>query len=289
MVAPLSANVRVPETLGELSPGDASALLSMIVVAARVRRRHQFFAWTQGHLQTLLPHSLLLCATARAGGVNMFFEHFYNVPVPAAPLARLCDRRDGLGLELLDAWRSAGGDPLPIGGPACAHPALAKALADLGFGPALVHGIPSDQSNTGAHGFFGFVSMRAPMEARELAFAQMVVPHAFSAYCRVLTPEREKPAVAAGAPQESEGVLTEREVEIIRWVRDGKSNQEIGMVLDISPLTVKNHVQRILRKLGAANRAQAVAMVIASRQLSGPLRAVGERMRAEEAGAAIAD
>ena len=34
---------------------------------------------------------------------------------------------------------------------------------------------------------------------------------------------------------------------------------EIGTQLGISPLTVKNHVQKILRKLGATNRAQAVA------------------------------
>ena len=37
------------------------------------------------------------------------------------------------------------------------------------------------------------------------------------------------------------------------------SNQQIGEVLGISALTVKNHVQKILRKLNAANRAQAVA------------------------------
>ena len=53
--------------------------------------------------------------------------------------------------------------------------------------------------------------------------------------------------------------ITEREKQILGWVREGMSNHEIGTELGISPLTVKNHVQKILRKLGAANRAQAVA------------------------------
>ena len=45
-------------------------------------------------------------------------------------------------------------------------------------------------------------------------------------------------------------------------MREGKSNQQIGDQLGISVLTVKNHVQKILRKLGASNRAQAVAMAM---------------------------
>jgi DNA-binding CsgD family transcriptional regulator len=52
---------------------------------------------------------------------------------------------------------------------------------------------------------------------------------------------------------------------VLNWVREGKTNQEIAQILDISPLTVKNHVQKILRKLKVTNRAQAVARGIAAR------------------------
>ena len=45
------------------------------------------------------------------------------------------------------------------------------------------------------------------------------------------------------------------------WVRLGKTNLEIGMILDISAFTVKNHMQRIFKKLDVLNRAQAVAKV----------------------------
>jgi DNA-binding CsgD family transcriptional regulator len=52
--------------------------------------------------------------------------------------------------------------------------------------------------------------------------------------------------------------LSQREVEIMEWVRIGKTNFEVAMILNISAFTVKNHLQRIFRKLDASNRAQAV-------------------------------
>lgn len=55
--------------------------------------------------------------------------------------------------------------------------------------------------------------------------------------------------------------LTAREGEVLRWLAEGKSNAEIGEILGIAPGTVKIHVQRILAKLGAPNRAAAVAML----------------------------
>jgi DNA-binding CsgD family transcriptional regulator len=60
-------------------------------------------------------------------------------------------------------------------------------------------------------------------------------------------------------------LLTAREREILLLLRDGKSNAEIGATLAISPLTVKNHVQKVLRKLGVRNRTQAVALDVAKR------------------------
>ena len=43
------------------------------------------------------------------------------------------------------------------------------------------------------------------------------------------------------------------------WVCSGKTNIEIGLILNISTFTVKNHLQRIFKKLDVVNRSQAVA------------------------------
>jgi two-component system NarL family response regulator len=51
--------------------------------------------------------------------------------------------------------------------------------------------------------------------------------------------------------------LSEREMEVLRLVADGKSNQDIGKLLQIGEGTVKVHVNRILGKLGVSNRTAA--------------------------------
>ena len=57
--------------------------------------------------------------------------------------------------------------------------------------------------------------------------------------------------------------LSARESEILAWVALGKTNPEIGSILGISAFTVKNHVQRILKKLDVTNRTQAVGKTTA--------------------------
>jgi DNA-binding NarL/FixJ family response regulator len=57
-------------------------------------------------------------------------------------------------------------------------------------------------------------------------------------------------------------LLTEREHEILRLVADGLSTKQIGRRLLITERTVKFHVASIFNKLGASNRAQAVAQAV---------------------------
>ncbi|MGH3648036.1 MAG: response regulator transcription factor [Micromonosporaceae bacterium] len=64
-------------------------------------------------------------------------------------------------------------------------------------------------------------------------------------------------------PRESGGnhrvVLTERELQVLRGMSEGCSNAEIGRQLFVSEDTVKTHARRLFRKLGARDRAHAVA------------------------------
>ncbi|MEB0042301.1 MULTISPECIES: LuxR C-terminal-related transcriptional regulator [unclassified Pseudomonas] len=52
--------------------------------------------------------------------------------------------------------------------------------------------------------------------------------------------------------------LTEKELEVLKWARAGKTAWEIGVIREISEATVKYHFKSIYSKLGVSNRAQAV-------------------------------
>jgi LuxR family maltose regulon positive regulatory protein len=52
--------------------------------------------------------------------------------------------------------------------------------------------------------------------------------------------------------------LSEREIEVLRWMAGGASNQDIAEALTIALTTAKKHVSNIIRKLGVDNRTQAV-------------------------------
>lgn len=56
--------------------------------------------------------------------------------------------------------------------------------------------------------------------------------------------------------------LTERELEVLAGMCEGQSNAEIGRGLYLSEDTVKTHARRLFRKLGAADRAHAVAIAL---------------------------
>ena len=54
--------------------------------------------------------------------------------------------------------------------------------------------------------------------------------------------------------------LTKREMEVLIGMSHGRSNSQIGADLFLSEDTVKTHAHRLFRKLGASDRAQAVAI-----------------------------
>lgn len=85
-------------------------------------------------------------------------------------------------------------------------------------------------------------------------------------------------AMKGGDPQESVNMesevddkihesLTEKELEVLQWMAYGLRNADIAQRLYVSEGTVKTHVHRILGKLGAADRTQAVVLAIRNKMV----------------------
>ncbi|HMO10289.1 MAG TPA: response regulator transcription factor [Actinotalea sp.] len=77
---------------------------------------------------------------------------------------------------------------------------------------------------------------------------------------RVPAPLRAAPAAPIRPRVPATGELTRRELEVLSGMSHGRSNAQIGAELFLSEDTVKTHARRLFRKLGAADRAQAVAI-----------------------------
>jgi len=57
-------------------------------------------------------------------------------------------------------------------------------------------------------------------------------------------------------------ILSPREIEVLQWLKVGKSSWDISEILHISERTVNFHIRNIMQKLDAVNRTQAVAVAI---------------------------
>jgi two-component system nitrate/nitrite response regulator NarL len=99
--------------------------------------------------------------------------------------------------------------------------------------------------------------------AAHLTAGPVVLPRAngiVPATTTPIGPVVERTDLQAGIP--TAPALTKREVEVLTGMSNGRSNSQIGAELFLSEDTVKTHARRLFRKLGASDRAQAVAIGI---------------------------
>ena len=258
-----------------IAPDQSEVLLRVIEAAPQVCRRHQFFVWTQGDFQRWLPHKLSLCGSYDREQRDVVFDLFNSVPMPDGVTRSLRDRRGALVEAALSAWQRGRGQAVVIelSNLSARGPQVAELMA-LGYERFIVHGLtrPGRPDEVESIFLFGQPGLVAGDNARQAL--DMLLPCVHMAYQRVCVTERQMGQARTGAQAAATGIvarpspITDREREILVWVRDGLSNQQISEKLGISALTVKNHVQKILRKLGAANRAQAVAKAMSMNALS---------------------
>ena len=102
-----------------------------------------------------------------------------------------------------------------------------------------------------AAGARGYMVKDASREETATVLSLATVAPAHRSGTVVPLPVRQHP----GSP-----ALSEREIEVLEGMSRGKSNAQIGRELFLSEDTVKTHARRLFRKMGAADRAQAVAL-----------------------------
>ncbi len=121
---------------------------------------------------------------------------------------------------------------------------------DFGIRECWTHGSgPARQEKFGSMFCFAGTSMK--YDRRSAFILDVVIPHLHLALSGIFDKKRAY----------SERILlSDREKEVLDWLKQGKSSWEISVILGISERTVNFHVSNIMRKLGATNRAQSIAV-----------------------------
>lgn len=256
----------------ELTREESDHLVRVLLASRAVSQRHHFFNWVNGPLQALIPHEILLCGVADESGrllhecfsASRYFkdEHFKCV----------CDPTDGLLIQVLQEWLDSC-RPRLIAAQDNAAPGWYAKLDDLELKNMAFHGSGSVDGRV--RGYVSFSRVRRPFDAKLELYLEILLPQLLNTLTRVMASEEVKSAHSDRAT----GVITGREAEVLAWVREGKTNAEIALILGLSMLTVKNHVRHCMQKLVVSTRGQAVTKAISlgllkshGPRVSGPAR-----------------
>jgi len=254
----------------------------LVETAPVVFRQHQFFVWSQGPLHALLPHQALVCGAYTRQKRALGFTAFQSVVLSPKALAPVTDGASPLMQACAASWVRGGARPLVMNTDLMPNDAREQAQQldlELGGTKLVVHGVARPQRPAEIESLFVFLcSLPDRHPGERTLHAELVMPYLHATWRRVLATESEMGSTMTASPvpvgvrqvaASSPLPLTEREREILLGAREGKSNLQIGEALGISSLTVKNHIQKILRKLGARNRAHAVALAMAQDLFAG--------------------
>ncbi|OPY69669.1 MAG: Regulatory protein SdiA [Syntrophorhabdaceae bacterium PtaU1.Bin034] len=136
---------------------------------------------------------------------------------------------------------------------------MISAARDFGLREGVTHGLTASDGMTS---LFSFAARSMKHDPRIELILDHVIPHLHLAFDRISHPRKERRISSSGMQGSPHMNLSSREMEILKWVKDGKTTWDISVIMSISKETVKFHMKNILRKLGAVSRTHAVAIAI---------------------------
>jgi transcriptional regulator EpsA len=253
------------ESGGTLEGEDQVRLISIVDSSLRVSNEHQFYSWTQCEIQYLIPHEILVCGiwVGAEPGPKLYsfssIQSFQETMFPA-----ICNSSDGLLKQIMTKISETGkgfilSHTVTIGN--CDETWLAL-LESHQLENIAAHGLRGPDGRLKS--IFCFSKVTGTLCNRLLYLLEVLLPILESTLSRVVASQHIEAKYGSNNPPEEPKKLElgAREIQIIKLIKVGKTNQVIADELFISPLTVKNHVQNILKKLKVKTRGHAVARAI---------------------------
>lgn len=233
--------------------------MEIVTASLDVTRRTHLFSWLQGSFQALIPHEIMVCGIRTGEGDHIQFDHFSSTRYfTDQHLEEATRPNSGVIWRAMAAWSKVHkpvfiADGLAKGEFSLHSVPFVEAIGDLQKAELkniVAYGV---SGHAGVSSFFCFSRVNAPLDSQCAHILQLLIPHLHVMLSRLMA-AGIKPLHTSATTTKT---ITSREAEILQWVHEGKTNQNIAEALHISALTVKNHVQSILRKLDVQNRSHA--------------------------------
>ena len=251
----LAISVNVPMNCSpKLSEIDQGRLVHAIETALDVHSNNQFHAWMYGPFCDLLPHESLVCLEIGGHGTVRQVDFLHHGLVEAETIDFLCNPAHGLAIHLTRLFRAKTRMSYVVD--AALLESLLKSPTTVrwsGSSPLFNAVIHRARFISGAT--YLFILFNVPQDQVQCSpyLFKLLSSHLKLALSRVINTKEMNSHVS----------LTDREAEIVRWMAGNKTTREMSEVLGISPITVKNHINKLFRKLDVQNRADAVSRGLA--------------------------
>lgn len=237
------------------------SLNTLVHKSLHVRSHFDLLMWLQGDIQPYIPHEVMIAAWGDFSAGSIYIDIVSTIPGVRTQQIHN-DKLISLLQNLFIHWNDHLKTPFTLN--------MNKGIfhdTELGcpeansnlrrMKSALVHGL-TDQ-RVGQDCLYVFIDSAEVVAPISRKMVSILVPYIDAALRQLDHLPNQLVTASMTTSPEVAGILSNRESEIMDWVMMGKTNQDIGMILNISAFTVKNHLQRIFRKLDVLNRAQAVS------------------------------
>jgi transcriptional regulator EpsA len=248
-----------------VEPNLSEKIFSIIASSYSINKHIDFYNWLQTSVAEVLPHNMLLACWGDFDSNSQKFNFNYDVSSNLANIRTQAlfdspEKADVLMRHLHKTWSANHCRWLTVNNldNVDGNDEIKSKLPDIfnEFKSLLVYGLSDLRASNDC--LYVFFSTDSTFKVQD-SLMGLLMPHIDNVLRKIQHIEPVDASEAERVSAIKSYNLSMRELEIIDWVKLGKTDSEIAMILFISQNTVKSHLKHVFEKLNVTRRAQAVA------------------------------
>lgn len=249
--------MNIARSTTEFSPTEVNAFLKLALQCDDVQDPDSFRGWCREEVRAFLPFGMLIVATGSLTHGLLFVDNLLGVDYPDEFMQQILRRVPLNERKVIQTWLS------------CRQPQIVTPtdietnLSDL----ERFEFLSFDLRNFAAHGvinptgthasYFSFARVAEPLGSKTRKKLKLLAPHLHQALMAALMPA---PNTVPGPTAYS--LFSPKQLLVLRGLLEGLTNLQIASRVNRSPHTIKHQVAQILKRLGAANRSEAISKAL---------------------------